>query len=300
MINGIINVIKPRDMTSHDVVGYIRRHYNLKKAGHTGTLDPMAIGVLPIIVGKGTKLSQDMIVKDKQYIAKVKLGVITDTLDSTGKILIENEVDWNEDKIINTIMSFVGVQSQIPPMYSSVKVDGKKLYELARKGQEIIREERQIKIHNIDLLYLDKKNLSIFIKVDCSKGTYIRSLINDIGIKLNCGAIMDGLIRTKSGEFNIKNAYTLNELDNYYMEGKLENVVLPLDYIYKDYKKIVLHERNEQFVLKGIPIDCKKGNLYLNENEVYRVYGMNENFLCISKACLVNGDMKLKMIKSFY
>lgn len=202
MINGIINVYKEAGFTSHDVVAKLRGILKQKKIGHTGTLDPDATGVLPVCLGKGTKLCDMLTNTDKTYEAVLELGITTDTQDISGRVLKQNEVSIHEDEIIECIEGFVGECMQIPPMYSALKVNGKKLYELAREGIEVERKPRKVVFREIEIL--DVSLPRITLKVTCSKGTYIRTLCNDIGEALGCGGCMKSLIRTRVGIFAIE------------------------------------------------------------------------------------------------
>ena len=210
-MDGIINIYKEKGFTSHDVVAVVRRTIGQKKVGHTGTLDPDATGVLPVCVGKATKLADYIMASEKTYIAEVTLGAFTDTQDSSGNILDRHEVDFDEEKIRTAINSFIGNLQQTPPMYSAIKINGKKLYELAREGKEVERKKRNITIFNIEILSFNPPDKFV-MKVDCSKGTYIRTLCDDIGRKLGCGAYMSSLERTRSGSFVKENSITLDEL----------------------------------------------------------------------------------------
>ena len=210
-MDGFINVYKEKGMTSHDVVNKIRKIFGTKKVGHTGTLDPNATGVLPVAINNATKVIEYMEMDDKTYIAELTLGIVTDTEDIWGNVLEEKEVNVSEDEIINVINSFIGKQKQVPPMYSALKVDGKKLYELAREGKVIDREARDIEIFSIDEIKANGNIVSF--KVHCSKGTYIRTLCSNIGEKLGCGGTMSGLERVQSGKFSLDSSVTLEKLE---------------------------------------------------------------------------------------
>ena len=283
-MNGIVNIYKPKGITSHDVVYRVRKITGIKKVGHTGTLDPDADGVLPICIGKGTKLSDMLTFSDKAYRAVFRLGVTTDTQDMTGKILSEVKVDLSESKTIDVINSFVGEYDQLPPMYSAVKVGGKKLYELARKGIEAERKTRRVTIFKIDIISID--NNDITIDVDCSKGTYIRTLCSDIGDKLGVGAAVVNLTRTKSGVFEIKDSVTLETLEN---EGA-ENFLIPCEDMF-DYEKVTVSGGRLKRVLNGNSIHFDG-----NEGKIYRIFDVEGNFLCVSKV----KDGELVMVKSFF
>lgn len=211
-MQGAIIVNKAPDMTSRDVINILNKKFNTKSIGHTGTLDPIAEGVLVCLIGKYTKLTDILINHDKEYIASFKLGILTDTLDITGKILKEEKIDLTKEEIQKTILSFKGTYNQEVPIYSAVKINGKKLYEYARNNEEITLPKREVNIYDIELLNID--NDIITIKTKVSKGTYIRSLIRDIGLKLNTNATMTKLIRTKLGKFTIEESYTLEDIQN--------------------------------------------------------------------------------------
>lgn len=211
-MHGAIIVNKAPNMTSRDVINILNKKFNTKSIGHTGTLDPIAEGVLVCLIGKYTKLTDILINHDKEYIASFKLGILTDTLDITGKILKEEKVNLTKEEIQKTILSFKGTYNQEVPIYSAVKINGKKLYEYARNNEEITLPKREVNIYDIELLNMDNECLTIKTKV--SKGTYIRSLIRDIGLKLNTNATMTKLIRTKLDKFTIEESYSLEDIQN--------------------------------------------------------------------------------------
>ena len=291
-MNGIIIINKPLGKTSHDMVSFMRRVTGIKKIGHTGTLDPMAEGVLPICIGKATKAADMLTADDKGYRAQLVLGMTTDTLDSEGDILSECEVKCTREEIENVIKSFIGEVEQIPPMFSAIKQNGKKLYELARKGIEVERKPRKITINKIDILEIDTQNNTVTIDVDCSKGTYIRTLCEDIGTKLGVGAYMNTLVRTKSGIFNIKDAMSTKEIESLAKQGKLTDSIKSVDSVFGNLESIYLNEKQTKSVLNGIRMSYN-GRA---EGECLRVYGYDGEFLCISQIC----EGKLKMLKSFW
>lgn len=212
MINGIINVYKEKGYTSHDVVAKLRGILKQKKIGHTGTLDPDAVGVLPVCLGKGTRLCDMLTDETKTYVAGLLLGSETDTQDTSGTVLKEGDTsDLTEEQVRDVIASFVGEQMQVPPMYSALKVNGKKLYELAREGKEVERKARPVTFYEINILEMNLPHVKI--EVTCSKGTYIRTLCHDIGRKLGCGGCMESLVRTKVGRFEISESLTLKEIE---------------------------------------------------------------------------------------
>lgn len=232
MINGIIIVNKETGFTSHDVVAKLRGICGQKKIGHTGTLDPAATGVLPVCLGSGTKLCDMLTDRDKEYVAELLLGVETDTQDTTGRVLRESPVTVTEEEVSRACLSFLGDYDQIPPMYSALKVDGKKLYELARAGKEVERKARRVRI--LELEILEMRLPVVKLRVVCSKGTYIRTLCSDIGQKLGCGGAMQSLQRTKAGRFRLEDALTLGDLQQLKDSGELERVVQPVDSLFEE------------------------------------------------------------------
>ena len=261
-MNGILVVNKPSGYTSHDIVSKIRKELNIKKVGHTGTLDPLATGVLPILIGNGTKLSKYLINHDKEYIATIKLGEKTDTGDINGKIVKQKEIEpFSEKQLLQVLENFKGRQNQIPPMYSAIKINGKKLYEYARNGETLEVQPRKIEIYNIELLNLNSKEITI--KVACSKGTYIRTLCEDISEKLNNIGTMSALQRTKVGEFELENAITLEELQN---EKIVKNHLITPEKLFLEKPKMELNNNELIQFFNGMRL--KK----TAENGLYRIY----------------------------
>ena len=277
----IINVCKEKNMTSRDVVNIISKHLHTKKVGHTGTLDPLATGVLIVCTNHDTKLVDILTSKSKEYIATMRLGIQTDTGDITGKTIKKVSYKVTKDQIIKVLSSFLGSSTQTVPIYSAVKINGKKLYEYARNGEEVTLPTREINISNIELL--DFHDDLIRFKVTVSKGTYIRSLIEDIAIKLGTVATMEDLIRTKQGNYKIEDSYTLEDIKNDKYKA------IPLNEVLKDYPAYNLNA-TEYFKVKNgskisLNIDDKMVTLlynnkpialYTKENDIYRVYKMLE------------------------
>lgn len=265
-MQGAIIVNKAPDMTSRDVINILNKKFNTKSIGHTGTLDPIAEGVLVCLIGKYTKLTDILINHDKEYIASFKLGILTDTLDITGKILKEEKINLTKEEIQKTILSFKGKYNQEVPIYSAVKINGKKLYEYARNNEEITLPKREVNIYDIELLNID--NDIITIKTKVSKGTYIRSLIRDIGLKLNTNATMTKLIRTKLGKFTIEESYTLEDIqnDNYKLLS-LEDLI-NLDTI----------NINEEMLFK-----IKNGQIIDYQTDKYILYKYNNQDIALYK-----------------
>jgi len=275
MSNGLINVLKPPGMTSHDVVSFIRRTYHLKRVGHAGTLDPAAAGVLPVALGSATRLLEYMTDSDKGYRVELTIGYETDTGDDTGTIINQATCNMPEKIEIERILtSFIGRIEQIPPMYSAIKIQGKKLYELARAGITVERQPRTIIIHNINLLYMD--NTRILFDVTCSKGTYIRSLCTDIGQKIKCPVVMSFLVRTHVGCFSLEKAFTLQEI-----EKDPQNAILPLDYALQYMPKLVLTPEMAQAFKYGQAII--NHTLKESNQSLLRIYEQESLFIGIGQ-----------------
>ncbi len=249
MLNGIIIIHKEAGFTSHDVVAKMRGICRQKKIGHTGTLDPQATGVLPVCLGSGTKLCDMLTDKDKEYVAELLLGVETDTQDTTGQVLRECPVEVPEEEVRKAILSFQGAYHQIPPMYSALKVDGKKLYELARAGKEVERKAREVFIREIEILEFALPIVKI--RVACSKGTYIRTLCADIGEKLGCGGTMKSLKRTRVGNFLLEKAVTLSQLERIRDEERLEEILFPVDSAFAGCPKLHVREEFRKLIDNG-------------------------------------------------
>lgn len=290
-MDGIINVYKTVGMTSHDVVYRLRKILSIKKIGHTGTLDPDASGVLPICVGRATKTADMLTAADKQYEAEVTLGSATDTQDASGQVIAAADVLVSEEDIRHTVMTFLGESEQIPPMYSAIKVDGKKLYELAREGKEIERKPRKIRIDNIEILRINLSEKKFTMRVNCSKGTYIRTLCHDIGEKLGCYAHMSALCRTQSGRFSLSEAYTLDEIEMLTNSGDFSFFV-SVDKVFEEFEKIILTPHKAGKMCNGTRVAVAG----LCEGQIYRVYDEKGRFLTISQ----EEDGKLKILKTFY
>ena len=273
MIHGVINIHKEKGYTSHDVVAKLRGILKQKKIGHTGTLDPDATGVLPVCLGKATKLCDMLTDKNKTYETVMLLGKVTDTQDISGSVL--SEADTNQltvEAVETAIRSFVGPYMQVPPMYSALKVNGKKLYELAREGIEIERAARPVEIFDIQILKVDLPRVRM--RVSCSKGTYIRTLCHDIGAKLGCGACMEKLIRTKVSRFELEDSITLEEVQNLIKEGQLDAYVIPIDQMFADYETLHLKEEFASFGYNGNSISTEhlQGKGRFQDQQKVRIY----------------------------
>lgn len=287
-MDGIINVYKEAGFTSHDVVAKLRGILHQKKIGHTGTLDPEATGVLPVCCGKATKVCELLTDKDKSYRAVCRLGIETDTQDLTGNILNKYDTgDLTEENIRKCVSEFQGDIMQIPPMYSALKVNGKKLYELAREGKTIERKARPVHIDSIDIIDIDLDNNTFTMDVTCSKGTYIRTLCHDIGKKLGIAAAMESLIRTRVSIFELENAMTLSQIQQLADEGmdRLEEKITKVDSLFPDYPKLYVNERGAKYLSNGNSLK-KKDFLYsdkimVKDNQSVLIYDEKSCFKAI-------------------
>ena len=248
-MDGVLNIRKEKGYTSFDVVAKLRGILRMKKIGHTGTLDPEAEGVLPVVLGKATKLVDLLTEKQKTYEALLHLGLETDTQDMTGKVLREEPVNVTEEEASAVIRSFLGEQQQIPPMYSALKVDGKKLYELAREGKTVERKPRTVHFYEIEIKKIELPYIRF--SVTCSKGTYIRTLCHDIGQKLGCGGCMEELIRTRSGNFDLEDSMTLAQVEEAVKNGTIENRVIRIGQVLKDYPEIFCTREGDRLLENG-------------------------------------------------
>ncbi|MDP4087804.1 MAG: tRNA pseudouridine(55) synthase TruB [Bacillota bacterium] len=273
-MDGIINCYKPVGITSFDAVNKIKKIVKGTKVGHTGTLDPAASGVLPICIGKATKLIDYIMEGKKGYRVEMTLGIVTDTYDGEGKVLSEQVVTSTEEEIRKAILSFKGDIMQVPPMYSAIKVKGKRLYELAREGIEIEREARKVTIENINILHIDGHR-AVF-DVECSKGTYIRSLCFDIGAKLGCGAMMSSLERIFSGGFNIKDSLKLDTINS----ENIGQYIISMDMALKSLPSLTVDAKFERLLRNGVEIKDRNfiGTI---DKAVYKVYNMDNQLIGI-------------------
>lgn len=263
--NGILNIDKPQCITSHDVVDAIRKIFPGQKVGHTGTLDPLATGVLPICIGEATKLSENLTSEIKAYSVKMLLGVETDTYDITGRIVFASVMNKDEIYIKERIKRFIGKQQQMPPKYSAIKVEGKKLYQYARENQDVEIKPREIEIFSIDNIKIDVESKEVAFDVVCSKGTYIRSLVNDIGKKIGCGATMTELRRTRTGNFKIEDSIPLYDFLKLDYMDMLDKIITIEDY-YEESKKITLSDDQLNKFLNGVKIEVQ------SSDQIVRVY----------------------------
>lgn len=286
-MDGILIINKEQGKTSHDIVHKVKKILN-EKVGHTGTLDPNATGVLPLLIGKGTQCSQYLVEHDKIYEVKLKLGTKTDTADSEGNIIEEKQIleeSLNEEKVKSILKTFLGEQEQIPPIYSAIKVNGKKLYEYARKGQEVELKARNIVVYKCELMKVDKQEKEIYFKVHCSKGTYIRSLCEDIANKLGTVGYMKNLNRTKVGNFSIKEAITIEELEKNYQNKEFMNKnLLTIEDLFIEKPSIIIQDDRMKHFLNGVKLTYR-----LSDN-IYRIYNEEKKFIGI-------GSLKKELLK---
>ncbi|MCL2125814.1 MAG: tRNA pseudouridine(55) synthase TruB [Oscillospiraceae bacterium] len=288
-MDGVIIIDKPAGWTSHDVVAKLRGAMHEKRIGHSGTLDPIATGVLPVFAGRATKAVELFGNDEKEYVAGLRLGVVTDTQDAAGNVLQSRQVSFNIGDIAAATERFLGAQQQVPPMYSAVKIGGKKLYELARRGMEVSRPAREIVISEIEVLGGD--GAEFLLRVVCSKGTYIRTLCNDIGEMLGCGGSMSSLRRTRAGEFTIDLAHALDAVLDAVESGRAGDIMIPIDMLFAEYPEIVLCAADAGKCRNGA--QCRLDGV---ADGIYRVYGPDNEFMLLGET--KNGD--IAAIKRFH
>lgn len=280
MYNGIINIYKEKGYTSHDVVAVLRGILKMKRIGHTGTLDPEAEGVLPVCLGKATKMAEYLVDKEKTYVVSFRLGIATDTQDHTGAPLWTGNASKVDRALLKeTADCFLGSQMQVPPMYSAVKVDGRKLYELARQGRTIERKARPVFIHAITDLSLEGDAAQM--TVSCSKGTYIRTLCHDIGEALGCGAHMTALERIRSGPFSVEGSLTLDRVREKLDDGTLEEAILPIDSMFPEFPKVHVKAAYKKLLMNGnkLPADAMAEALATDKGLKYNVYDESGHYI---------------------
>lgn len=292
-MNGIINVLKPPGMTSHDVVAFLRKLVNIKKIGHGGTLDPAAAGVLPVFIGKATKAIEFFEKTDKEYMAEMVLGITTNTGDSEGSVLNIKQVNVDVEMINQVFLEFTGKIEQIPPMYSAVRYKGRKLYELARQGITVERKPRTVEIKTLELMYFEENTLTF--RTTCSKGTYIRTLCEDIGQRLGCGAYLSYLVRTRAGLFHIDKAYTIEEIEQNVADNNVEKMIIPIDEGLAFLPAVKLHEKEKNSLSSGSVF------YYDLDHEIcdfVRVYS-DGIFIGIAKVEMLDKTSRLRIVKTF-
>ena len=295
MKDGIVVINKEDNITSQGVVNRVKSIFGVKKAGHTGTLDPMATGVLPVLIGRGVKASEYMISSEKHYVATLLLGITTDTEDVTGEVLSSSDAIPDEDRVLVAAASFVGEYMQTPPMYSALKVGGKKLCDLARKGIEIEREPRKITVYSLDVVRISEREYSL--DVVCSGGTYIRTLCADIGKKLGCGGVMKTLCRASASVFSLNDAHTLGELTDM-DESAREALVIPIERVFEKYREVRLPAFFERLARSGLEIYLHKIGFSAEAGERVRLLG-ESGFFALGEVREYEGGLAIKPIKQF-
>ncbi len=295
-VNGVLLIDKPKGFTSFDVIAVVRKITGQRKAGHTGTLDPNATGVLPVLLGSATK-AQDLILNhDKSYTADFKLGVTTDTLDIWGKVLSENESKVKAEDILNVIPDFSGEITQLPPMYSAVQKNGQRLYDLARKGLTVEREPRKVTVYSIRLTDFDEENQSGRFEISCSKGTYIRTIIDDIGARLGCGAVMTGLQRTNACGFSLDECISLERAKELAESGNLIKAVASVESLFESCPAVSVSDAQARRFSNGGALDLDRTSLKntrLGDNAVLRVKDRENSFLGLGRLDLENRLLKI-------
>lgn len=288
-MNGILLIDKPADWTSNDVVVKLKGVLHERRIGHSGTLDPMATGLLVVFVGRATRAVEFAEAHDKRYVAGLRLGVVTDTQDISGTVLERRDADVSKAELRSTLARFIGEQEQVPPMYSAIKVNGRRLYDIARSGGEVERKERKINIGRIDII--GRENGDYLLDVACSKGTYIRALCNDIGAALGCGGCMSSLRRVAAGEFSVDSAHTLEEVIGAAEKGEAESLLLSVDSLFQSLPAFEADEPREKRVRNGNEIKTPS----LSDGE-YRVYSKSGEFLMLGRV----KDGIMRTVKSFF
>lgn len=300
-MNGILLIDKPRDFTSFDVVAVIRKLTNQKKIGHTGTLDPMATGVLPILIGNATKAQSIIPETDKEYLASFQLGITTNTQDILGEIVDQKNFCVSQEQLIETIKKFCGKISQIPPMFSAVKKNGVRLYTLARKGIEIEREPRSVEIKKIELIDFNSSTGAGQISVLCSKGTYIRTLCDDIGKSLGCGATMTSLRRTFACGFFINQTLSLENIKDIALKHNFQEILIPTENLFSCYPSIIVSKAQSTRFLNGGNLSLDRINVDKSQKDMkkFRVLNKNSEFLGIGTIDLESQQLKIfKLFKN--
>lgn len=292
-MNGIICVNKPEGFTSFDVIAKLRGILRIKRLGHGGTLDPMATGVLPVFVGNATKACDIMPDNTKSYRAGFRLGETSDTQDVTGKILSHSDKTVSRSELEAVLPEFTGKIMQLPPMYSAVQVNGQRLYDLARKGVEVERTPREIEVKGITLLEYDEVKREGTLDIACGKGTYIRTIINDIGERLGCGGIMTSLVRTSSGGFTLGDCYTFEEIQQARDEERLEELLLPIERVFETLPKLRLNEAQTRMYRCGVKLDLTRIHGIRDGVDTYGVYGCEVGFMGTAAADRENGILRI-------
>ncbi len=294
-VTGVLIVNKHEGVTSHKIVSILRKLYDMPKVGHTGTLDPLATGVLPILLGRAVKAADFLLAEDKCYEAQLKLGITTDTQDVTGEVLTKCDDIPDEERVLEVCKSFVGDIMQVPPMYSAIKVDGRKLCDLAREGEEVKREARPVTVYALECEKVSDDTYKLHIH--CSKGTYIRTLCADIGEALGCGGVMKSLCRTRSGPFDLSQSITIEELSEMEFEERLK-LPRPTESLFEDLPGIQVNDFYTKLIKGGTELYQKKLGTSFEEGTVVRIRHKN-NFIALGKVTEFEGGSAIKPIKLF-
>lgn len=292
-MNGILCVNKPRDFTSFDVIAKLRGILQIRRLGHGGTLDPMATGVLPVFVGTATKACDIMPDTDKSYLAGFRLGETSETQDITGKILSVSDKAVSRGELEAVLPEFTGRIMQIPPMYSAVQVGGKRLYDLARQGIEVERTPREAEIKSLRITEYSAESREGTMEIHCGKGTYVRTIIHDIGEKLGCGGIMTSLIRTGSGGFNCSDCYTLEEIQRAKDDGRIEELIIPVERIFDSLPKLRLNPVQTRMYRCGVKLDLQRLRGIRSDTDKYGVYGDDVGFIGTAEADRESGVLRV-------
>lgn len=294
-ISGVLIINKHAGVTSHRIISAIRKLYDTSRVGHTGTLDPMATGVLPVLLGRAAKASDYLMLHDKEYVCEMRLGMTTDTEDVTGEVLTRSDTVPTESEVLAACASFVGKIMQVPPMYSAVKIDGRKLVDIAREGGEVERQPREIEIYGIETQRVE--DTLYRMRVVCSKGTYIRTLCSDIGAKLGCGAAMESLVRTRTGQFSIDQAVTIEQLDSMTAEERMK-LPLPVEELFMELPCVNLNDFYSKLVRGGTDIFQKKVKADFLEGQLVRLRQRGE-FIALGRSVIVDDVPMIRPEKLF-
>lgn len=294
-ISGVLIINKHAGVTSHRIISACRKLFDTPRVGHTGTLDPMATGVLPVLLGRAAKASDYVMAHDKEYLCEMKLGITTDTEDTTGEVLTSCDDIPTEDEVLRVCASFVGKISQIPPMYSAVKVGGRKLVDIAREGGEVERQPREVEIHALDVKKISDDTYSM--RVACSKGTYIRTLCSDIGKALGCGAAMSSLVRTRTGKFTLEDCITIEQLESMEFEDRLK-LPRPVESLFMDLPEVNVVDFYAKLIRGGTELFQKKLKVDIPEGQLIRIRNRGE-FIALGRGGIADGKAVIKPEKLF-
>ncbi len=295
LVSGVLIINKHEGVTSHKIISSCRKLFDTRQVGHTGTLDPMATGVLPVLIGRAVKASDYLMMHDKEYVAEMKLGLTTDTEDITGEVLTTSDKIPPEKEVLEVCRSFVGKIMQVPPMYSAIKVGGRKLVDIAREGGEVEREAREVEIYSLTPEKVSDDTYKM--RVVCSKGTYIRTLCADIGKKLGCGAVMSSLVRTRTGNFTLADAVTVDELDNMTFEERLK-LPKPVESLFTELQSVNVVDYYAKLIRGGANIFQKKVKASVAEGELVRIYNRGV-FIALGRGDIIDGVPVIRQEKLF-